>query len=428
MADSSKILNVAIIGPLGATDSGADAALVSTVADIRYVLGDRLGRLIVITDAPDRADWLVSPYGDATFVRYSRTLLLNPRIWLNNPDIVVFVGDELLTDRPHTLDLLTLSSLTITLRMMGARLVFYANQVEGLSPANRSLTVSILMRADLIMLASPEAVVQLKRHGVSTEIFCTASPVCNFPLPPKETVNDMEQRFHLNTHKRPVVTIAPREFFWWHEESLLDIPIRGASVAAQARESSARFCRQMAIFADWVSETHNGNIVLLAVCKEDEPVIQAIYESMQQRYRARLVHGRKLHPSSVAGLLALSAFQVTGRVASIQLAAKNGVPSIVLKGGEQLEALQRQLGMIEYLIDYATFPNRVPNTYKLDEQLIELATRILEAGEALREQTRKGGESLHNRARGNRAYLREWIERVYFEGRSVLERKAIKVG
>lgn len=419
MANNPKALNVAVVAPIGAKDGAGDAALLAAVLDIRRVLGERLARMVVITDEPERVDWLLAPYGETLTLRYSRALLLNPRIWLHHPDIVAFVGDELLTERPRPLDLLTLSSLTTTLRLMGARLVFYANQVDNLSPASRALATSILTQAHLVLLASPEAVVQLKRQGIANEIFCTASPACVLPGPGPDERAEAARRFHLNPHLRPVFTLCPREFFSWADTGLRLPSLRGAALT-QTRESHARFCAQLAAYADTVCRRYDGNVLLLALRAQDEPVVQEVYERLSQPYRARLILGHQLRPDTLLTLLSLSTLQVTSRALSICLSARAGTPAIGLKGGDSLEGIFRQLGMMDYLIDYATFPNRVPNTYKLDEELLDLTGRILAAAEPLRDQMRRGGESLHKRALANRVYFREWVEREFYAGQRVL--------
>ncbi len=405
-----KTLDVLLIGRCGRSDTGAVTNLAATINDIREVLGERLGHIVVLCDHADFLEQAIDQE-DVEFVLFDNLNALSPKMWLNQADILVFWESGNWKKRFTPAYVATISLLLQGARLKGQRIVFYGNDCRELNDGGRRRFRNVMRRADLVTVCNSSALSKMKEYGVRKELFCTANSAYLYPRPSETRIRGLQCGLRLDPERFPVLAICPKEMFETVDERFF-LPLQGGR-KPELERSARRYARQLAAYADDFIERHDGHAVLIGMKDRDNAVIGRIAEFMTHRHRSRIVNSLRYSGEDVSAVLSMAKLQVTSRYYPIVLGSAHGLPTIAVSTDGNLDPVMRELGIIDYYLDYRTNPNTTPNFFKLDEKLHELEAHISQREEAIRDRVRRNHDMLRYRAVMNRGLLQEWVDRTF---------------
>ena len=413
-------LNVLLFGYNGVNNTGSEAKLLTTINDLREVFGERLGEISILTQNIENQRRYVKD-NSISLIRIAPSSVLNPKLLFGRSDILFLSEGSTFIDHFSSLFIQLFCFAARIAKLKGQKVVAYANDCGNLKPINQRILRRTMNRSiDLVMLRNPDARDRMRQYGVDRPINVTADGAYLYPTPSKDLVESVRKRLELDPKQRPVVGIAPKEFFWWpiapkpfgKKEDLYMWPFYH-SWTEEGRRNSAAYIEQTAGYADWVIEKLNADVLLIAMEHMDYPPIKAIYEAMRNKEHARLVPSDEYDVDEIVAALSLMRFQVTTRYHSTVLASPFGVPMISVSSDTRCEAVFRELDMMDLFIDYVAHPELKPMVADLKERLISMTESLLTREDELKKSILKAHKDFQKRAGKNRELLGEWIKETF---------------
>ena len=420
MSKGKEKLDVLLMGYNGVNNTGSEAKLLTTIRDVREVFGHRLGEISVFTQNLENQRRYVKD-DSIRLRRLATSSLLRPEVILGRSDILLLSEGSTFIDHFSSVFIQIFCFAAWVAKLKGQKVVAYANDCGHLKPINQRILRRTLNKyVDLIMLRNPDAKERMVQYGVTRPINVTADGAYLYPAPSQETVDSMCKRLEVDPQKRSVVGIAPKEFFFWpvapklfgRREDLYMWPFYH-SWTEEGRRSSNLYVEQTARYADWVVENLDADVLLIAMEHMDYPPIKAIYETMRNRERARLVPSDEFVVDEIVAALSLLRFQVTTRYHTTVLASMFGVPMISVSSDTRCEAVFRELDMMDLYIDYVKHPEPSPKVTELCDRLVGMTESLLAREEELKSRILEAHESFQERARMNRSLPGKWLEQSF---------------
>ncbi len=423
---TAKKISVTCLGYNGANNTGSEAKLLTTIADIKDVIGDRLEGITVLTlDEARQRRYLESKHPDVEIVEVAPSAVFKHpgRLFkkLSKPSDILFLSEgSTFIDHFSSIFIWAFLAAANFSKRRGKRVVCYANDCGHLKPFNQKLLRRVINKVDLIMLRNPDAKARFQEYGVTKPIHVTADGAYTYPLPPEEYRKKVLEKLGFDPGKRPIIGIAPKEFFWWpikfkpfgRKEDLYMYPFYH-SWQPGGKESSQRYVEQSARHADWCVETFNADIAIISMEHMDYPPSKRIYETMKHRDRARLVPSDEFVVDDIMSVLSALKFLITTRYHATVLSSCSAVPMVAVSSDTRCEAVFRELDMMDLYIDYVEHPSPKPKVDNLDEVLIEMTKTLAEREDELKKRIADAHENFVERARQNKIIFKKWFEETF---------------
>lgn len=420
MEKEKKKVKILLYGYNGVNNTGSEAKLLTTIKDLKEILGDRIEELACLTQDVE----LERRYVKDSAVKIIRvgaiTVFVNVRLFLKKYDILILNEGSTFIDHFSSAFIWMFCAQALTAKFRGLKVVAYSNDCGHLKPINQRLLKLTLNKLDLIMLRNPDAVRRMKEYGVENEIHCTADGAYEYPPPSKVYINNFLKSLDLDPERRPIIGLAPKEFFWWPvtpklwgpREDMYRYPFYH-SWKKEGKESSKRYIEQSAKYADWCVETFDADIAIIAMENMDAPPAEKIYKMMKHKDKARLILSKKYVVDDIVSVLSALKFQVTTRYHTTVLASPFGIPMISVSSDTRCEAVFEELEMMDFYLDYVAHPAPAPRVKDLDERLVEKTKLLVEQEDKLRRRISEAHPKFLERCLKSRVLFKEWFDQTF---------------
>jgi polysaccharide pyruvyl transferase WcaK-like protein len=416
--DNNK-LRVLCFGYNGANNTGSEAKLRCTLRTIKNLLGDRIERLTVLTINEQNQRRYLTDYPEVDYLVISPWILFKyPQIiWQKGYDVLFLSEGSTFIDHFSSVFLWMFCGVADLEKLRGHKVVAYANDCGHLKPMNQKILKRTANKFDLIMLRNPDAASRFKEYGVTKEIHVTADSAYEYPMPPVEYRKKLFDKLGLAPDGKPIIGIAPKEFFWWPigfrpfapAEDRYMWPM-GHIWHKGSKESSQLYVEQSARHADWCAKTYDATIALISMEHMDLPPTQRIFDLMKHKDRAVIVSSDDYIVDDIISVLSILKALVTTRYHAAVLSSCSAIPMISVSSDTRCEAVFRELDIMDLYIDYVKHPDPFPAVKNLDEVLIEMTKNLMGRTGDLKKRIAKQHGKFVERARMNDAILEGWLK------------------
>lgn len=419
MSKAKDKLRVACFGYNGVNNTGSEAKLLTTLHTIKEVMGDSIGELAVLSIDAENQKRYLKDYPEVRIVEIGPWILFkNPKLFLEGGWDLFFLSEgSTFIDHFSSLFLYMFCGAARLEKMRGRKVVAYANDCGHLQPKNRNMLKRTLNKIDLVMLRNPDAAARMREYGVTNEIHVTADGAYEYPLPPKEYRQRVIEKIGLQPDKRPVIGIAPKEFFWWPigfkpwgpKEDLYMYPFYHLWPKG-GKESSQKYVEQSARHADWCVENYDADVALISMEHMDYPPCKRIHDAMKNKDHAFIVASDDYIVDDIISLLAELKALITTRYHAVVLSSCSAIPMISVSSDTRCEAVFRELDIMDYFIDYVKHPDAVPNVLDLDDRLIEMTRQLISREDEMKKRIADMHPKFVERAHQNVVIFEKWFK------------------
>jgi len=392
---------VLLVGYNGANNTGAEALLLSDIADVRKVLGPE-ARITVPSLAPENLRRYVQESATLRIVPIPIVYFAALRKLVKEHDLVMLVEGSTYMDTWGSVLLWAFLWSTRCAARFGKRCLAYAVDAGALSRLNQWLVRKVASRTDLIVTRNRAAAARLQAYGVTAPVVATADNAFTYETQPSDegwpqrewapAAAGMVGMAVVDFHLFPVV-MRP----WGKKQDCYKWPYY-FSRSAERRRGSEELAAGYAAAADRIITERGAPVALIAMEEVDERLANAIRSRMAHPEMARVFSSRVYNASQMTVLLRGLRLLVTHRYHAGVLSLGAQVPQIAVGHDLRLRTLYKDLGLLE-----SFFIN--PRESGMFERLDELVDRLLDdpdqVGAAL-----EAGHAEHLRlARTNRSLL-----------------------
>jgi polysaccharide pyruvyl transferase WcaK-like protein len=398
--------SVLLVGYNGANNAGAEALLLSDIADVRAVLGDDA----LIT---------VPTLNEANLRRYVEegpSLRIAPipsifplalRNLVREHDLIMLVEGHTYMDSSTAALLWAYLWATKCAHDMGKPCLAYAVDAGGLSDFNRGLVRREASKTDLIIVRSRAAADRLRACGVTAPIETTADNAFIF-RPDDRDGGWVERTWPEGA--RDVVGLAPVNFYQWpvvmrpwgRREDCYKWPYY-YSTSSERRQGTEALVDGYAKLADCLVTEHGKAVALICMETLDEPLAHKIHQRMAHAGRARVFSSSEYNASQMTILLRSLEFLVTSRYHGCVLSLAAQVPQVAVGHDQRLKTIYDELGFSdEFLVE--------PGMPEMSKALKARVEKLLANPELERESLRQGYTEHLAKAQRNRALLRTFVQ------------------
>ena len=414
---NASTLSVLLLGYNGVNNIGAEARLLATINDLRAVLGDRLGRISVMSMNEANQRRFVRDR-DVEILHIGPRSLLDPAVIGVNTDVLMLIDGSAWMDRFSSVFLNIYASSAWMARVKGQRIVSYGGDCSIDRPVIRRMATRTLNNAvDLILVRSKESQERMELYGVDKTIHAVADCSYLYPAPDKEHTSALLERLGLARSRQPIIGIIPKELFRWP----LNIRLLGRrqdrllwpfhlSWSRKHREYSRHYVQQMSRYADYLALAHKARVVICAMESMDTPVARAVYNRMLQRDNALLLPSDAYDVDDLTALLSVMDFQVTSRYHSTVLGSAVNLPMIGISPDNRMESVFYESGMQNYYLQYLNPKTSEPAIPRLFDVLVDKTETLLANRGALRQGMAKSHRRYVDRALHGRRILQRWFQ------------------
>ncbi|HET6713371.1 MAG TPA: polysaccharide pyruvyl transferase family protein [Actinomycetota bacterium] len=337
---------ILLIGYNGANNTGAEALLLSDLADVRAVFGPRAPITIPALEPANLRRYV----GDAPGVRVEPLPTIFPltvRRLVREHDFVMLVEGSAYMDTWTSALLWYFLWATRCAAVHGTPCIAYAVDAGQLRPRNARLVRRQASRTDLIVTRSAAAAGRLRSWGVAAPIETTADNA--FTFRPEGRDRGWLHDAWPDAGPSPIGIAAVDLFLW-------PVVIRpfgrradryrwpySFSRSTARRQASTRLAEGYARIADRVVTEHERSVALICMEELDETFARAIYERMRRPDRARIFSSRDLDASKMTVLLRSLGGLLTSRYHASILSMSAGVPQVAIGHDLRLRTLFEEL-------------------------------------------------------------------------------------
>ncbi len=409
-------LKVLLFGYNGENNTGSESRLVTILEDVRQTLGKKFELDIQSVVIEEKNVRRYLPDQDVEMVELGTSWPLGIR-WIPRVLKLVFKRNNLMflvegsTFTDHFSSFLLYSYLFATLlcRLVKCKVIAYAVDTGNLKPFNQRLTRWVANKMDLIITRSYDAKEKLIEYGVKKEIFVTTDTAFQYKPPSDEYIQNLLSKLKLDK-KRPLIGIAPKEFFWWpvtirpwgKKEDLYRYPYYH-TWAPGSKEKSEKVKCEFAKFADYCVEKFDANILFFCMERMDFLPSKDIYEKMKNKLNAKLIPSNDFDLKDISGLLSKLKFLISTRYHACVLSVCSFIPMIAVSHDVRCDSLFKELDIYDFYI-----PHDSPNLFNL---LLEKVNLLSEKENEVKEKIKSAFPSFLDRCYQNRKILMDWFER-----------------
>jgi polysaccharide pyruvyl transferase WcaK-like protein len=397
---------VLLVGYNGANNTGAEALLLSDIADVRAVLGDD-ARITIPSLNPANLKRYVQ---EGPYLRIAPIPTIYPlalRNLVREHDLIMLVEGSTYMDTWTSAMLWAYLLATKCADDMGKPSLAYAVDAGNLSDFNRRLVRREASKTDLIITRAQAAADRLRACGVTAPIETTADNAFTFRPDVRdegwvervwpESAGEMVGLAVVNFYLWPVV-MRP----WGRREDCYKWPYY-YSTSQERRQATEALVDGYAALADCLAKEHGKAVALICMEQLDEPLARKIHARMAHPGRARVFSSREYNASQMTVLLRSLEFLITSRYHACVLSLAAQVPQVAMGHDLRLKTIYDELGFREqFFVD----PTSTEPCRAVKERLEKLlADPVLE-----REALRRGYEEHLAQAQRNRALLRTFVQ------------------
>lgn len=440
-----KKLKVMLFGWTGVANTGSEAKLLVSIQDVKDVIGERLEQMDVLSVGPvDERRYVKDPN-----IRILSVFPIIPDGLMNlyrmvfeeKYDILFLCEGSTFLDKYNDGFLWAFLLAARLQHLRGRKTVSYSNDCDRLRPYNQVAAANTLNKCiDLIMVRNPDAKRRMQQFGVTKEIHVTADGAYRYPLPPKEYREKLLKDLKLGD--RPIISIATKDFFTaipvipklfpkegylpfshlWRKELgygpmiskdvyLPNIYLQMTKERVQALE---KYNEAMSRYADYLVEKFDANVLLIGMASWELDGVNAkqVYDMMEHKDAARWIPSHIYDVDAIKSLLCESKYLITTRYHASVLSSSAGVPMIAISSDARLEAVFRELDIMDFYIPVETGPPpKLPeNLYDL---LVEKTNKLVEREDELRRRILEADKRFVERSLQNKLLLKEWFEKNF---------------
>jgi len=402
---------ILLIGYNGANNTGAEALLLSDLADVRAVFGPDAPVTIPALEPANLRRYV----GGEPGVRVERLPTIFPRTvrrLARTHDLVMLVEGSAYMDTWASALLWYFLWATHCAAVGDTPCLAYAVDAGQLRPRNQRLVGRYASETDLIVTRSAAAAERLRSWGVTAPIEVTADNAFRFDPRPED---ERWLRDAWPDAGPAPIGIAAVDLFLW------PVVIRPFGRRADRyrwpysfnrspalRRASQRLAAGYARIADRVVELHGRPVALICMEELDEALARMIRARMRRPDRARIFSSRELDASKMTALLRSLGGLVTSRYHASVLSMAAGVPQVGVGHDLRLRTLFDELGLSRCFVGLGTHGDLVCDTARLDAMVDQASTsleEILAAPTDVRRALLEGYRSHLHDARRNRELL-----------------------
>lgn len=288
--------HVVMSGYYGFNNTGDEAIMISMHKNIQE-MGDNY-HITVLSNNPGGTR---EKYGIEAVYRFGFWEVLRA---IKGCDVLLSGGGSLLQDSTSTRSLMYYLSITVAAKMMGKKVMLYANGIGPVSgKRNRRLVKQVVNRADLITLREENSYEELLSMGVNAKkCFVTADPVFTMDCISKEEARVLLEEEGIPLDK-PLVVVSVRN---WREMD--------------------RFIDRFAKLCDTIVEEYDRTIVFLAMqMPNDITVSEKVRKKMKQN---AYILRNNYSPYEIMGVISMADFILSMRLHTLIFAARQKVPLV----------------------------------------------------------------------------------------------------
>lgn len=397
---------VLLLGYNGANNTGAEALLLADIEDVRAVLGPQAVITIPCINPPNLRRYIkeapnlrIAPMPTIFFSTLRRLVREN--------GLIMLVEGSTYMDTWTSAMLWAYLWTTRCADDMGKPCLAYAVDAGEIKSAfNRRLVRREARKTDLIITRAAAAAERLRGWGVTAPIEVTADNAFTFVPDPAdaglfdrlwpEAGNRIMGLALVDFHLFPVV-MRP----WGPKEECYKWPYYFSRTPDRCR-ASEELANSYAALADHLVREHGVSVALICMEELDERMARKVHARMTQAGQARIFSSREYNASKMTSILRSLDFLVTSRYHACVLSMAAHVPQIAVGHDLRLKSIYAELGLQDLFVD-AHLPSR-------DADLQANLDRVLADPEPVRAALRRGHAEHLNRARRNRALLRDFVQ------------------
>lgn len=401
---NKRPLKILLLGYGGAGNTGSDVRLMTILDDVREVFGDE-AQITVATQDREKTLHII-PERDNVRVEQVPYVFVR-KVWQLTRDHDVTLLVEGSTFKQNWSRWLLYGYLWAAwcAKRAGNHCVAYAVDAGDLSPFNAKLTRKVCDGMDLLITRTEAARDKLIEMGVQKPVLAntdTAFRYRAFDVPMKTP--------------RPVVGIAPIEFFQW--------PVKLQPFAArenrfrwpfafswddERRAKSARMIGNFRGLIEHITGHHGMDVKLIAMEELDTPFCEKILATLPTEARARvtMASSRDVRPNRMVPMLRSLDYLVTSRYHAGVLSMAGAVPQMAVCHDERLRTIYEEIGIDrEFLLDY--------RAADLGRIMVETFDKLVRCAPEVRGVLRKKHDGYYLAACAqNKADLRDWAAATF---------------
>ena len=398
--------SVLLVGYNGANNAGAEALLLSDIADVRAVLGDDAFITVPTLNEANLRRY-VKEGPNLRIVPIPVIFPLALRNLVREHDLIMLVEGHTYMDSSTAALLWAYLWATKCAHDMGKPCLAYAVDAGGLSDFNRGLVRREASKTDLIIVRSQAAADRLRVCGVTAPIETTADNA--FIFHPDERDEGWVERSWPEGAGN-MVGLAPVNFYQWpvvmrpwgRHEDCYKWPYYYSS-SPERRQGTEALIDGYAALADCLVAEHGKTVALICMETLDEPLARKIHQRMAHAGRARIFSSSEYNASQMTILLRSLEFLVTSRYHGCILSLAAHVPQVALGHDLRLKTIYDELGFgDQFLVE--------PGMPEVCKALKARVEKLLANPELERESLRRGYAEHLAKAQRNRALLRAFVQ------------------
>ncbi len=404
MAVSTKNApKILLFGYNGANNTGAEAKLLATIADMRSLLGPDALLTVPSLDVSKLRRYLKEDV-NLRIVKIPTTYRRTVRRLVREHDLVILVEGSCYIESFTKALLDAYLWATRCAAEFGKPSIAYAVDSGMVSSASQEKIRIDASKTDLIIMRTYAGAERMKKWGVTAPINVAADTAFLFkPDPADMGLLDRE------LPSEGVIGIAAVDFYlfpvvprlWGRRARCYKWPYY-FSWTKERRQAAARLAQNFADLADWAVEKHGKAIALLCMESVDDTMASDILARMRNHDRAHIFSASEYNASQMASVLRGLELLVTSRYHAGALSLEGHVPQIAVAHDVRLADLHDEIGIKQELF----FEHDAPNLFS---QVRERADKILVNPGDLRERMAKAHREQAARALRSRQLVGEFL-------------------
>jgi polysaccharide pyruvyl transferase WcaK-like protein len=348
LQEGDVMIRVLMVGYNGANNTGAEALLLSDIADVRAALGPDVHITVPSLNPANLRRYLAE--GPRIRIAPMPTLFFGTiRRLVRESDLVLLVEGSTYMDTWGSPLLWAYLWATRCAAKLGRPCLAYAVDAGTLRPANARLVRRVASRTNLIITRTRAAAGRLRAVGVTAPILSTADNA--FTFQPREADRDRAAR-EWPLAAGGVVGLATVDFSlfpavmrpWGPRERCYKWPYFFSASPGRTQSSQA-LARGYASLADYVVERTGKAVALICMEQLDEALAGQVLRGMKYAESARIFSARRYDASQMACLLRGLDLLVTSRYHAAVLSLAAGVPQVAVHHDTRLATLYADLGL-----------------------------------------------------------------------------------
>lgn len=405
-----KKVKCLLLGYLGENNTGCESRLLTIAEDLRATVGSNIELTAAVLNKNSVARYTESKViksDDIKLIEYNYFYIFDLLFLIPRYDLLVIVEAGCFTD--HFCDLFLYEFLWATwvAKIFKKKVVAYAVDCDELKTFNQKLVKRVANKMDLIITRTEDAKNKLVSYGVKKAIKVTADTVFQYQKPGECYRKKLIDTLDLDLSK-PVIGIAPKEFFWWpvkinflgKRSNLYHYPYF-FSWEKGSKTKSKEVKKMFALYADYCVEKYDAQIVYICMEHMDYGPSKDIFYLMKHQDAARMIPSDIYTADDIINILGIVKLLVSTRYHACVLSMTSAIPMIAVSHDIRCESMFKEMNLREYCLDYLT-----PD---LLDALIDKTEKLFSAESEHKKIINDNFNNYLNKSAVNRKVFKEWF-------------------